>query len=84
MWIILLISTWVTAQRTTEQFNFIPPAPKSAALGKYGVTPVRHYSSVPNITIPIYTINAGSYSMPISLSYHSTAQGLKPRNSLAE
>lgn len=51
------------------------PAPNAAALGKYGDIPVSYYTGVPNIDIPIYTVQQGPLSLPISLSYH--ASGIK-------
>ncbi len=51
------------------------PAPNAAALGKYGDIPVSYFTGVPNIDIPIYTVQEGSLSVPVSLSYH--ASGIK-------
>ncbi|HEY0656582.1 MAG TPA: hypothetical protein VGD65_25790, partial [Chryseosolibacter sp.] len=47
------------------------PTPNAASLGKYGDIPVSYHTGVPEISIPIYTIQEGSLSVPISLSYHS-------------
>lgn len=64
-----------------QQFNFndyVPASPKSpnaAALGQYGDVPVSLYTGVPDIQIPIYNIQVGKFSVPISLSYH--ASGVK-------
>lgn len=55
--------------------NIIPPSPNTASLGKYGEIPVSLYTGIPDITIPIYNINDGNLSLPISLSYH--ASGVK-------
>ncbi|MEM1322275.1 MAG: DUF6443 domain-containing protein, partial [Bacteroidota bacterium] len=51
------------------------PTPNSAALGKYSDIPVSHFTGVPNISIPIFTVQDGPLSVPISLSYH--ASGVK-------
>ena len=51
------------------------PAPNAAALGKYGDYSVGNFTGVPDISIPIYTVQDGSLSLPISLSYH--ASGVK-------
>ncbi len=54
-------------------FNKInPPSPTTAELGKYGSFPVNYYTGVPNISIPIYELEAGSLKLPISLSYHAS------------
>ncbi len=50
-------------------------SPTAASLGKFGDIPVNYHTGIPQINIPIYTVSAGSLSLPISLSYH--AAGLK-------
>lgn len=50
-------------------------SPNAASLGKYGDIPVSYHTGIPEIDIPIYTIQNGPVAMPISLSYH--ASGLK-------
>jgi YD repeat-containing protein len=50
-------------------------SPNSSALGKYVDVPVNYHTGIPNIAIPIYTVQSGNLSLPISLSYH--ASGLK-------
>ena len=51
------------------------PSPNAASLGKYTDTPVSYYTGIPNISVPIYTLQEGSLTLPISLSYH--AGGIK-------
>ncbi len=51
--------------------NVVPPSPNAAALGKYGNIPVGLYTGVPNISIPLYEVEEGNLSLPISLSYHA-------------
>ncbi len=53
----------------------IPPTPQAAALARYGEYPVSHSTGIPDITIPLYEITEGNYSLPISISYH--ASGIK-------
>jgi hypothetical protein len=50
-------------------------APNAAALGKYGDYSVGNYTGVPDIGIPIYTVQEGALSLPISMNYH--ASGIK-------
>jgi hypothetical protein len=50
----------------------IPPSPTAASLGRYGEIPVSYHTGVPQISIPIYTVNEGGISVPISLNYHSS------------
>ena len=64
------------AQDTTNTIGNVSIAsPTAASLGKYGDFPVSYNTGLPQISIPIYTVKAGSLSLPISLSYH--ASGLK-------
>jgi RHS repeat-associated protein len=51
------------------------PSPTATSMGKYGDIPVSYYTGVPNISVPIYTLQEGSLSQDISLSYH--ASGIK-------
>jgi YD repeat-containing protein len=64
------------AQDTTNTIGNVSIAsPTAASLGKYGDIPVSYNTGIPNISIPIYTVKAGSLSLPVSLSYHGS--GLK-------
>jgi RHS repeat-associated protein len=48
------------------------PNPTASSFGKYGDIPVSHFTGVPDISIPIHTVQVASLSLPISLSYHSS------------
>jgi hypothetical protein len=68
--------TQLTAQAVNNQIKDVNmPSANAASLGKYGDIPVSYNSGVPNVGIPITTIQDGPLSLPISLSYH--AGGLK-------
>lgn len=47
-----------------------PPSSEAASLSKYGEYQVSLYTGLPNISIPIYTIQSGSLATTVSLSYH--------------
>ena len=51
-------------------------SPNAASLGKYTDIPVSYFTGVPQIGVPIYTVEEGPLKLPISLSYH--ASGVKP------
>jgi hypothetical protein len=70
-------SYWVTqAQDTSSTMGKVNIAsPTAASLGKYGDIPVSYHTGIPNIGIPIYTVQSRTLKLPISLSYH--AGGLK-------
>jgi hypothetical protein len=46
-------------------------SPEVAAFNRNIETPVSYYTGVPNISIPIYQINAKGITVPISLNYHA-------------
>lgn len=57
--------------QSQELPNVVPPTPEAAALAKFTEIPVSHYTGLPNISVPIYTIQEGGVSIPISLGYHA-------------
>ena len=52
------------------------PSPNVAELGKYGQVPVSYFNGLPQISIPLYTVECRDIKVPISLSYY--ASGIKP------
>ncbi|MDB5145468.1 MAG: hypothetical protein JWQ66_4181 [Mucilaginibacter sp.] len=69
------IQTFSQVPYPDEIKKLSPLTPNAASLGKFGNTPVSLYTGVPNIQIPVYTINVKGFQLPISLSYH--AGGIK-------
>ena len=53
----------------TKKYSVIPPAPEVSSMMKYIDIPMSHFTGQPQIEIPIYTLNEGSLSVPITLSY---------------
>jgi len=51
--------------------RFISPSPEVSALFRYLEYPVGHSTGIPEISIPVYTIQCGSLSLPISISYYA-------------
>jgi hypothetical protein len=68
---------FVTAQNNPNYFipNQTPLSPNSTAFSIFGNYPVSLYSGLPDISIPLYTIESGGLSLPVTLSYH--ASGIK-------
>ncbi len=58
-----------------QQKSVIPPSPEAISLAKYINYPVDYSTGLPDISIPLYEINAGTLKLPISLKYH--AGGIK-------
>lgn len=75
--ILLVLNVLVVQGQNQDpiKMNMIPPSPDVASLGKYGDVPTNNYTGTPNISIPVYEINTGDFSLPVSLSYH--ASGVK-------
>jgi hypothetical protein len=49
-----------------------PPAPNATALGLYGDVPVSPYAGLPDITVPLTTIQTKAHLIPINLSYRAS------------
>ncbi|MEB2774651.1 BACON domain-containing protein [Algoriphagus sp. D3-2-R+10] len=71
--LIWLVSAPIALQAQIKEPGF--PSANAASLGKYGDYPVSHHTGVPDISIPIYTVQEGDLSLPISMNYH--ASGIK-------
>ena len=73
----MLIAFPLIADEETSPYleHIIPASPNAAALARFGEYPVSLASGVPQISIPIYDIQVGNYTLPISLDYH--ASGIK-------
>ena len=54
------------------QPNVFPSGPNSMTFQKFGNYPVNLYSGLPDISIPLYTVEAGGLQVPIVLSYHAS------------
>ncbi|GGH10523.1 hypothetical protein FAZ19_01180 [Sphingobacterium alkalisoli] len=50
----------------------IPPSPTTVEFLRYGEHPVSHFTGVPDITIPIFTIQEGDITVPITMKYHAS------------
>lgn len=70
--LVVFCELFVTTSTVEAQLNALlsAPSPDVANLGLYGSIPVSHYTGIPNISIPIYDVKVGKYSLPISLNYH--------------
>ena len=56
--------------------EYMPQAPNAQAFARSIDIPVNHYTGIPNISIPLYTIKVGSFSIPITLNYQGG--GIRP------
>jgi hypothetical protein len=64
-----------SAQQPDNQYFIpldMPKSPNSTQFAKYGDYPVNLYSGLPEISIPLYTVESGGLSVPVTLSYHAS------------
>lgn len=69
--IILILATAIGLMAQMPQDPTYGLTPNAKSFQRYGDIPVSLYTGTPSINIPLDTINDGSLSLPISLSYHS-------------
>src|SRR5580658_9687649 len=65
----------VKGQTSQPQYfvpQLFPRSPTATALEKYGTYQVNEFTGVPDISIPLYTVEAGGLQVPITLSYHAS------------
>ena len=76
VFVLMLAQIWLLAQPVNNLVNdVVMPSPNATAFGKYVDIPVSYHTGVPNISIPIHTIQEGPLSVSVGLSYH--ASGVK-------
>src|SRR5690606_9926530 len=68
--LLVVLSTSVSAQENLP--IVIPPSPTSVQFQRYGDHPVGHFTGVPEISIPIFTIEEGDITVPITMNYHAS------------
>ena len=70
-----LFSIILSAQNNNFLKEVVVNPPNAASFAKYGDIPVGYHTGVPNVSIPIHSLQDGKVSTSISLSYH--ASGIK-------
>lgn len=78
----LLFSLFALTTFAQVKPKVIPPSPKSAEYAKYTNYSVTLYNGLPDISIPLYSINLRGLTIPINLTYH--ASGIKYKQSSGE
>jgi hypothetical protein len=59
------------SQASPEVRSVIPPSPETANLFRFLDVPVNHSTGATSISVPIYQVQSGSLTVPISISYHA-------------
>jgi hypothetical protein len=68
--IMLIVINSIAQQINIDHQNNNIKSPSVANMETYGAVPVRLATGVPDISIPLYTIQTGSINVPVRLSYH--------------
>lgn len=65
---LILVSLPLRAQFTEPVYSV--PTADVASLGEFGEVPVSHFTGVPDVSIPLYSLKVGNFSWPIGVAYH--------------
>lgn len=69
----VFLALWLSLQsQELNKIELIKPSAQTASLGEYGNLKISKSTGLLNLSIPIYNIEAGNISVPISLSYNSS------------
>lgn len=73
MWLIMGLVCSLRAQPDNEPVTItIPPSPTAQSITEYGQLDVSYNTGTPNVSIPITTIKAGRFTLPITISNHAS------------
>jgi hypothetical protein len=70
--ILSLTTSILLAQNQPMDKDYQILSPNTAALSKFGDTPVSLYTGTPQIEIPLYIVKEKSLTIPITLRYHAS------------
>lgn len=70
--IVLFLPGYLQGQDVPSESEIVPPSPDAYSFAKYGDVPVSLYTGVPDISIPIASLNDHGLSVNVSLSYHGS------------
>ncbi|GFZ94818.1 hypothetical protein GCM10011531_28160 [Aquaticitalea lipolytica] len=68
---IVFLASNISKAQAPELPKIAPLSPEVSSLAKFSEVPVSYYTGVPNVSIPITTLNGRSISIPVSVSYHA-------------
>ena len=66
----LVVSADISAQ--VGSMRQTVPSPTAASLGKFGDMPVSLYTGVPDITVPLWTVQGTPLQLRITFQYHAS------------
>jgi hypothetical protein len=74
--LLLILQTALGYAQLQPKFPNGMPSANASCFDVFSATPVSQFTGVPDISIPLLTVNSGNLSIPITLSYH--ANGVAP------
>lgn len=75
--IILFVAKMALWSQEADYGSILPPSPEASSLAKFTDIPVSHYTGLPQISVPIYSIEIDGLQIPISLLYHARGIGVE-------
>ncbi|WP_345988323.1 hypothetical protein AAEU33_14555 [Chryseobacterium sp. Chry.R1] len=76
----LFLNSWIWGQNyqvAPNKYNLTIKSPDASQLSKFTDIPPSTHTGTTSIIIPIYTIQEGDYTLPISLKYHTSGIKVK-------
>lgn len=70
--VVILLTCLLPLQASAQllQPAYSAPSPQAASLGEFGAIPVSLFTGTPEISIPLFELEAGNFKYPIGVSYH--------------
>ena len=69
--IIFCVMSHITLSQVDKTYDYLPPSPTAAELGKYGLSRINLSTGAMVTSVPIYTLKTANLSVPITLNYSS-------------
>lgn len=70
LFLVILVSSLLSSQSRSNLPKVFPPSPVAATFTIYGDYPVSYNTGVPDIQIPLHTLQHGDINVPVTLKYH--------------
>lgn len=68
---VLALSAGVLAKQVQAQTTFNPGSYNANSMTRGTAVPINHFTGVPNISVPLFSLPGRALSVPIALSYHA-------------
>ncbi len=69
----LVVNSQSSAPQSKANYpRIIPPSPEAAALGKFGDIPISLFSGIPQVEVPLYSLQSGDININVKLAYNAS------------